>query len=131
MGGLDLKRTFFIDRDKWMVEIFFDVGADDINELADELRLLHCPRKEIIKASRVIMKKNKALTFSCLTCRKSVLAFSRHTSIAQLLNSVVHEAKHLQSAVCKVYEVAEDGEQAAYLIGYIVQNIYQIMKWKS
>lgn len=40
----------------------------------------------------------------------------------------VHEAKHVQSHICEYYNVPEDGEQAAYLIGYIVQKMHRVFK---
>jgi len=36
------------------------------------------------------------------------------------MNTIVHEAKHVQSHICEYYNVPEDSEEAAYLIGYIV-----------
>lgn len=50
------------------------------------------------------------------------------SSQEQFLNTIVHEAKHVQSHICKYYEVDEDSEQAAYLIGYIVQNMHKVFK---
>lgn len=50
------------------------------------------------------------------------------SSQEQFLNTIVHEAKHVQSHICKYYEVDEDSEQAAYLIGYTVQNMHKVFK---
>lgn len=61
--------------------------------------------------------------------RRSIVGISKTTSKEQLLNTIVHEAKHVQSHICRYYNVDEDSEQAAYLIGYIVQKMY--LKFKE
>lgn len=40
----------------------------------------------------------------------------------------MHEAKHVQSHICKYYDVPEDSENAAYLIGYLVQRMHRVFK---
>jgi hypothetical protein len=44
------------------------------------------------------------------------------------MNTIVHEAKHVQSHICRYYNVEEDSEEAAYLIGYIVQNMHKVFR---
>lgn len=60
--------------------------------------------------------------------RRSIVGISPTTSKEQLLNTIVHEAKHVQSHICRYYNVAEDSENAAYLIGYIIQKMYDGFK---
>ena len=60
--------------------------------------------------------------------RRSIIGISYPTSQEQLFNTLVHEAKHLQSHICRYYNVPEDGEQAAYLIGYIIQQMHKAFR---
>ena len=60
--------------------------------------------------------------------RLSIVGISNVSSVEQLINTIVHEAKHVQSNICKYYNVSEDGEDAAYLIGFIVQKMYNKFK---
>lgn len=60
--------------------------------------------------------------------RRSIVGISPTTSKEQLLNTIIHEAKHVQSHICRYYNVAEDSENAAYLIGYIIQKMYEGFK---
>ena len=46
--------------------------------------------------------------------------------ISQFVNTAIHEAKHVQSHICSYYGIPEDGEEAAYLIGYLVQRMYKM-----
>lgn len=58
----------------------------------------------------------------------SIIGISPYTNQEQFFNTLVHEAKHLQSHICRYYDVPEDGEQAAYLIGYIIQKMHKVFK---
>lgn len=52
------------------------------------------------------------------------------TKVMPVAISLVHEAKHVQSHICKYYHVEEDSEQAAYLIGYIVQKMHDFFRYQ-
>lgn len=69
-------------------------------------------------------------TYSDMHRRRSVVGISPVSSKAQLLNTIVHEAKHVQSHICSYYGVEEDGEDAAYLIGYLVEKMYAVFRHK-
>lgn len=60
--------------------------------------------------------------------RTSIVGIANTSSQEEFLNTIVHEAKHVQSHICKYYNVPEDGEQAACLIGYIVQKMHRVFK---
>jgi hypothetical protein len=42
----------------------------------------------------------------------------------EFINTIVHEAKHAQSNICQHFNIREDGEEAAELIAYIVQKMW-------
>ena len=73
-------------------------------------------------------QKNTGFTHTDFKKKRSIIGISKVTSKEQFLNTVVHEAKHLQSHICKYYGVDEDSEDAAYLIGYIVQSMFEYVK---
>lgn len=67
-------------------------------------------------------------TYTDYTKRRSIVGISPTSSQEQFLNTIVHEAKHVQSHICRYYNVSEDSEDAAYLIGYIVQQMHKVFK---
>ena len=69
--------------------------------------------------------KDVGFTYTKPNKRLSIVGIAPTSSQAELLNTIVHEAKHVQSHICEYYNVPEDGEQAAYLIGYIVQKMHE------
>ena len=73
-------------------------------------------------------KKNTGFTYTDFSKRKSIIGISEVTSKEQFFNTLVHEAKHAQSHICKYYNVAEDSEAAAYLSGFIAQKAYKCFK---
>jgi len=72
--------------------------------------------------------KDVGFTYTDKRKKQSIVGISKTTNTEQLVNTIIHEAKHVQSHICDYYEVPEDGEQAAYLIGYIVQKMYGVFK---
>lgn len=81
--------------------------------------------KIIVAYDVYLGKKNTGFTYTDFNRLKSVVGISRTTSQEQFFNTVVHEAKHVQSHICKYYDVDEDSEEAAYLIGYIIQQMHR------
>lgn len=73
-------------------------------------------------------QKDGGFTYTDFKRKQSIVGIGKSTSNSQLLNTITHEAKHVQSHICKYYNIKEDGEDAAYLIGYIVQQMYRVFK---
>lgn len=71
---------------------------------------------------------NSGFTATDYSKRMSVVAIGLTTSKREFINTIVHEAKHVQSNICKYYDVPEDDEDAAYLIGYLVMKMYNRFK---
>lgn len=75
-----------------------------------------------------LREKNSGFTHTDFRKKRSIVGIGLADSKRQLINTIVHEAKHVQSHICRYYDVPEDGEQAAYLIGYIVMRMYSSFK---
>ena len=73
-------------------------------------------------------QKDSGFTYTDYKKKQSIVGIGKSTSNSQLLNTITHEAKHVQSHICKYYDIKEDGEEAAYLIGYIIQQMYRTFK---
>lgn len=84
--------------------------------------------KVIVVYNAFLGNKDTGFTYTDSTKRLSIIGISPTSSQEELLNTIVHEAKHVQSHICEYYNVPEDGEQAAYLIGYIVQKMHRVFK---
>lgn len=72
--------------------------------------------------------KDVGFTYTNPRTKTSIVGIAPTSSQEELFNTIVHEAKHVQSHICSYYNVPEDGEQAAYLIGFIVQRMHRVFK---
>lgn len=71
---------------------------------------------------------NTGFTHSNFSKKTSIVGISKTTNQEQFFNTLVHEAKHVQSHICKYYGVPENSENAAYLIGYLIQRMHRVFK---
>ena len=84
--------------------------------------------KVIVVYDAYLGQKNTGFTYTDFNKRKSIVGISDTTSQEQFFNTLTHEVKHLQSHICNYYNVDEDSEEAAYLTGYIVQQMHKVFK---
>ena len=84
--------------------------------------------KIIVIYNAFLGTENTGFTYTDFHSKRSVIGISSTSTQEQLLNTIVHEAKHAQSHICKYYRIEEDSEEAAYLIGYIVQNMHRVFR---
>lgn len=115
-----------LGRRGWNVLVYYNVGEEDFVEVADSLKQLGCSEKNIKRSLKVMRNKNTGLTFSNSEYKMSIICISRSTNTSEFVNTAIHEAKHVQSHVCSYYNIKEDSEEAAYLIGYLVQRMYKM-----
>ena len=71
---------------------------------------------------------NSGFTYTDFNKKLSIVVIGKADSKKQFLNTIVHEAKHVQSHICRYYDIQEDSEDAAYLIGYLVMQMYSTFK---
>lgn len=84
--------------------------------------------KIIVLYNVYLGKKDTGFTYTNSNKKTSIIGIADTTNQEQFLNTIVHEAKHAQSHICSYYKVPEDSEEAAYLIGYIVQKMHRVFK---
>ncbi len=82
--------------------------------------------KIIVVYNALLGRKDVGFTYTDPSKKTSIVGIAATSSQEEFLNTIVHEAKHVQSHICEYYNVPEDGEQAAYLIGYIVQKMHRV-----
>lgn len=112
---------------KWGIIVYYFVGPKDFIEIEDALIQLDCSDEDIDKALKVLSKKNTGFTFSNTEYKMSLVCIAKTTDISQFISTITHEAKHVQSHICSYYNVKENTEPAAYLIGYIAKQMYKVL----
>lgn len=67
-------------------------------------------------------------TKSIMDKKLSLVLISKIFIFEDFFDTVIHEFKHVQSHICKYYNIKEDGEDAAYLIGYLTKIFFKKIK---
>lgn len=111
----------------WHVVIYYNVSTEDFYEIAEVLSIYGCSEKMVNDTYRVLKRRNTGFTFTNFEERTSIVCIGQATQASQFLNTTIHEAKHVQSHICQYYDIEEDSEEAAYLIGYMVSRMYKIL----
>ncbi len=112
----------------WNVLVYYNVDKYDFVEVVDSLKQLDCPKRDIRKALKTLRKKNSGFTFSNSDYKMSIVCIGQASNIGQFVDTAIHEAKHVQSHICSYYNIPEDTEEAAYLIGHLVHRMYKMLE---
>ena len=110
----------------WNVLVYYGVHSEDFVEVEDALRQLGCSHKDVRRSLKVLTKENTGFTFSNSEYKMSIICIGPSSDVSQFVNTAIHEAKHVQSHICSYYDIPENSEKAAYLIGYLVQRMYRM-----
>lgn len=106
----------------WQVSCF--VEAFDVSEVSKALTDAGATRTEQRECLSYFRKggKNGGFTFSNSNRRCSVVCTFNSQNLSQLMNTIFHEARHLERHICKSDAIDPYGERAGYLAGQIIQR---------
>ena len=109
----------------WSIVLFVDIDYDKFDVIETELTNILAPISVIDEIyDKISYKYDSGVTFTNSDFRTSVVCINKTTSREELINTITHEADHIQDDICDYYNVPLDSEQAAYLIGYLVGKMY-------
>jgi hypothetical protein len=123
-----IKQVFYTEH-YWEVIVYWNVDYDLFSDIAYELLLVGFPRVAIERMRKIMEAgKAKAVTCSSIDDHVSIVLFNHHSSKADYMNSIVHEAEHIKQAMLKAYDVEDKGEPPAYTVGYLASRMYEVFK---
>ena len=109
----------------WSIVLFVDVDYDRFNIIESTLTNILAPISVIDEIYDTISYKlDSGVTFTNSDYKTSVVCINKASTKEELINTISHEADHVQTDICKYYDVPLDSEQAAYLIGYLIGKMY-------
>lgn len=122
--------VFHLPRYNWDVYAYYGVNPTYKNIIIDQLRDMGCDESDVQKSIKVIdnFTKDTGFTYSNFKRRESVVAVSRSNSSEGFMNTLVHEARHLQQHIQDVYDIEDTSEEIYYLMGKLVQVMYNKAK---
>lgn len=121
-------QRFYLSKYDWKVVVLYEVDDSNTNYVIGVLRSI-CNDKNIIRQARESVsngKLNTGFTYSDNDNRLSLVCIGKTSSNRELVNTIVHEANHLQSHIATTYGLDRKGEEVCYLMGSIVETMYRV-----
>lgn len=115
-----------IPQDNWGIVIIYDYDDTDWYDLAAVMESFKLQPHKIEEALDVLSKPNTGMTISRFDIRMSVMFISNATSEKEWYNTAFHECKHVADAILDYYGVRYDSEEAAYLTGFMAEQIIDL-----
>ena len=113
----------------WKIIVYYNVNYNLFNYIANDLYNIGASNKTINNIYKTMAThKAKAFTLSNKREKISVVAFNRHNSRYDYINSIIHEAEHIKQAMLSAYNVVDENEPPAYTIGYVAMKMLRINK---
>lgn len=112
-----------IDNGAWRLVVSYDVTPNDMPYISGQLRAAGATEINVKRAYELFHRPNEAFTLSDPDQRMSVVGVGWTTSRAQRHNSIVHEIYHVVRDICDYYGIERNSEEAAYLQGYLAQQM--------
>lgn len=121
---------FKLPRYDWEVFAYYGVTPKYKDVIIDQLKDMGCREEYIHKSLDLIETKkvNTGFTYSNDFNQQSVVVVSECESSEDFMNTLVHEARHLQQHIQDTYHLSDDSEELYYLMGAIVQIMYNKSK---
>ena len=81
--------------------------------------------KSVRKALNILSSYNTGMTVSDENLKMSAIFISNATSLSEWWSTAIHEIKHVADAIISYYDVDWNGEDAAYLTGYLTKQLVE------
>ena len=116
----------YLDVDsRWGVLVCYNYDTLDYDDIWAICKSFGMSGKSINKALRILSSYNTGMTISNPDIRMSAIFISKATSPSEWWSTAIHELKHAADAIIKYYDVDWDGEDAAYLTGYLTKQLVE------
>lgn len=120
-------QRFKIPKYNWKVVVLHNITIDDEKVVIDTLKEICDNSEDIEKAKSNIRANNpnNGFIYSNFDTKQSLIVINYASDTSEYVDTIIHEANHLQSHIATVYNLNEKGEEVCYLIAYIVKTIYK------
>ena len=122
-------QTINIDLYDWKIKIIYEANEANFSYIIKCLQRICDDKNLILQAKSHLLRDdvNSGFIYSSYAKHESIIIIGRTNSKSQLVNTVVHEASHLQAHIAEYYNLDRNGEDVCYLIAAIVQNIFDFI----
>ena len=120
----------YIDVDgKWGIVVCYDLMRRDVREMRALMESVGMEDEEIDGALRLLLyHKNKGMTITNMDLGMSLVFVGEATSEDQWWDTMAHEIlDHVKVAIIDYYDVSLRGEDSAWLTGYLMRKVVQLI----
>lgn len=126
---MEMQTLYLLDWD-WLVHVYYEVEAEDAEEVLDDLRSIGCRGTYLARAVKKLRRcrPNEGLTYTSNDDRASVVFLTRTTSAAEFQDSFDHEKGHLAMHICLAEDINPFSEEYQYLTGEIGKQMFSFAR---
>lgn len=110
---------------KWGVVVNYDYDLMDYDEMWAIMRSFGLTSKNADKALKILSNYNTGMAITNDDLKMSTIFISKASTPSEWWNTAIHELKHVADAIISYYGVEWDGEDAAYLTGYMTKQLVE------
>ena len=114
----------------WKVIVYYNINYNFFDYVENDLLYYGTPVESIKRIYYNMRTTAKAFTYSNVKYKVSIVGFNIHFDKYDYINSIVHESEHVKQAILKYYNIADEGENAAYTVAYIAMKMLQTIVLK-
>lgn len=122
--------TKYLDiKGKWGVVVCYDLKPLDEFEMRQLMMALGMHGRQLDEAIETLLyQKNSGMCITSMRQRMSLVFIGEATSEDQWWDTLAHEIlDHVKAAICEYYDVPFVSEDAAWLTGYLMRKVVQII----
>lgn len=125
-----IRQEIYLKEYKWKLIVFYNTNIDNLEYILDTLKEIGISKKDLKLAYNNIVKDkiNTGFIYTNFDKKESLIIIGETNSKEEFINTVAHEANHLQSHIATYYNLDEKGEEVSYIIGDIVKQMYKVFK---
>ncbi len=112
----------------WIIKLYLNGRKEDLDAILDDLFNIHCRNDCLVELAYDLLevKNNIGFTFTNAALKRSIIIIGLQDNKLELINTIAHESRHLQQHISNWYNLNENSEDVCYLLGEIVQKVYEI-----
>lgn len=122
---MPMERAYLDVDSKWGVLVCYNYDTLDFDEIWAICKSLGMSDIGVKKALHILSMYNTGMTVSDENLRMSAIFISKATRPSEWWSTAVHELKHTADAIIRYYGVDWDGEDAAYLTGFLTKQLVE------
>ena len=124
-----MKSEYIDVKGKWGIVVCYDLMRKDVREMRALMEALGLKDDEADEALRMLLyKKNTGMCITNMDLKMSLVFVSEADSEDQWWDTMAHEVlDHAKVAILDYYHVPLRGEDSAWLTGYLMRKVVQLI----